>query len=71
VVVLERSGRAVGLVVDEVERIVEVDPGAVDASVDALRTAGVDRSWLRGLADADDGLFLVLDPDEILRVLSS
>jgi purine-binding chemotaxis protein CheW len=70
VVVLERSGRVVGLVVDEVERIAEVEAGAVDASVETLRTAGVDRSWLRGLTELDEGLLLALDPDEILRVLS-
>lgn len=71
VLVLERAGRAVGLVVDEVERIVEVETAALDSSVETLRSAGVDRSWLRGLAEWEDGLFLALDADEILRVLSS
>jgi purine-binding chemotaxis protein CheW len=71
VVVLERAGRAVGLVVDEVERIVEVDAEALDASLETLRNSGVDRTWLRGLAEVEPGLLLLLDADEILRVLSS
>jgi purine-binding chemotaxis protein CheW len=71
VVVIERAGRAVGLVVDEVERIAEVDAEALDASLDTLRDSGVDRTWLRGLAEIEPGLLLVLDADEVLRVLSS
>jgi purine-binding chemotaxis protein CheW len=66
VVIVEHRGRLVGLAVQDVARIVAVDPDALLTSGETLRSLNVDRAYLRGVGEADDEIFVAVDPDQIL-----
>ncbi|HET6763180.1 MAG TPA: chemotaxis protein CheW [Longimicrobiaceae bacterium] len=66
VVIVEHRGRLVGLAVQEVARIVAVDPDTLLTSGDTLRALSIDRAYLRGVGEADDEIFVAVDPDQIL-----
>jgi purine-binding chemotaxis protein CheW len=52
--------------VEQVARIVEVDPAELRDAGRALRGLRVDRAYLRGVAEVDGEMFVAVDPDEIL-----
>lgn len=66
IVIVEHGGRQVGMAVEEVARIAAVDPDELQTSADALRSLRIDRAYLRGVGEADDRIFVAVDPDEIL-----
>jgi purine-binding chemotaxis protein CheW len=66
IVIVEHRGKLVGLAVQEVARIVAVEPDALQTSAETLRSLKIDRAYLRGLAEADDDIFVAVEPDEIL-----
>ena len=65
IVIVEHRGRLVGMAVEQVARIVAVDPGSLGASADTLRGLKIDRAYLRGVGEVDDQIFVAVDPDEI------
>ena len=65
IVIVEHRGKLVGLAVEEVSRIVSVDPGTLAESADVLRSLRIDRAYLRGVGEVDDEIFVAVDPDEI------
>jgi purine-binding chemotaxis protein CheW len=65
VVIVEHRARLVGMAVEEVARIVAVDPGTLAESADVLRSLRIDRAYLRGVGEVDDEIFVAVDPDEI------
>jgi purine-binding chemotaxis protein CheW len=65
IVIVEHRGKLVGLAVEEVSRIVNVDPGTLAESADVLRSLRIDRAYLRGVGEVDDEIFVAVDPDEI------
>ncbi len=65
-VIVEYRGKLVGLAVQEVARIVEVDTATLQDTAGILRSLRVDRAYLRGVGEADDRIFVALEPDEIL-----
>lgn len=66
IVIVEHRGRPAGLAVEQVARIVEVDPAELRDAGRALRGLRVDRAYLRGVAEVDGEVFVAVDPDEIL-----
>jgi purine-binding chemotaxis protein CheW len=66
IVIVEHRGKPVGLAVEQVARIVEVDPATLRDGADALRGLKVDRAYLRGIGEADGQVFVAVDPDEII-----
>jgi purine-binding chemotaxis protein CheW len=72
VVIVEHGGRLVGLAVDEVSRIVDVDPAALDDSAQAMRALRFERGYLRGIGETGGEVFVAVDPDRIIEpILSS
>jgi purine-binding chemotaxis protein CheW len=66
VVIVEYRGKLVGLAVEDVARIVGVDPETLGTSAEVLRSLRIDRAYLRGVGEADDRIFVAVEPDEIL-----
>jgi purine-binding chemotaxis protein CheW len=66
IVIVEHDARLVGMAVEQVARIVEVDPGSLAGSAGVLRSLRIDRAYLRGVGEVDDEIFVAVDPDEIL-----
>ena len=65
VVIVEHRGKLVGVAVEEVARIVTVDPASLQTSADTLRSLRIDRAYLRGVGEVDDEIFVAVEPDEI------
>ena len=66
IVIVEHRGKLVGMAVEDVARIVDVDPATLLASAETLRSLRIDRAYLRGVGEADDRIFVAVEPDEIL-----
>jgi purine-binding chemotaxis protein CheW len=66
IVIVEHRGKLAGLAVEEVSRIVDVDPAALADAADALRALRIDRAYLRGVGETDGQVFVAVDPDEII-----
>jgi purine-binding chemotaxis protein CheW len=58
------SMKVVGLLADEVHKVVEVDPGAIDPP--PRFSARATEAFLQGLARGEAGFVLILDADRIL-----
>ena len=67
IVIVEHRAKLVGLAVEEVARIVAVDPGSLADSADVLRSLRIDRAYLRGVGEVDDEIFVAIEPDEIFE----
>ncbi|HEX7241545.1 MAG TPA: chemotaxis protein CheW [Longimicrobiaceae bacterium] len=67
VVILEHGGRLVGMAVEEVSRIVRADLENLEMGAELLRSLRIDRSYLLGVGETDDRIFVAVDPDEIFR----
>jgi purine-binding chemotaxis protein CheW len=66
IVIVEHRQKLVGLAVQEVARIVAADASTLQDSADTLRSLRIDRAYLKGVGQADDEIFVAVDPDEIL-----
>ena len=66
IVIVEHRGKLAGLAVQEVDRIVDVDPAALHDAAETLRAVRLDREYLRGVGEVDGQVFMAVDPDEIL-----
>ena len=67
IVIVEHRGKLAGLAVEEVARIVAVDPGSLADSAEVLRSLRIDRAYLRGVGEVDDEIFVAIEPDEIFE----
>jgi purine-binding chemotaxis protein CheW len=67
IVIVEHRGKVVGMAVEEVARIVAVDPGSLADSAEVLRSLRIDRAYLRGVGEVDDEIFVAVDPDGIFE----
>ncbi|HEV2147071.1 MAG TPA: chemotaxis protein CheW [Longimicrobiaceae bacterium] len=67
IVVLEHGGRLVGMAVEEVSRIVRADLGNLEMDADLLRSLRIDRSYILGVGETEDRIFVAVDPGEIFR----
>jgi purine-binding chemotaxis protein CheW len=65
IVIVEHRAKLAGLAVEEVARIVTVDPGTLADSAEVLRSLRIDRAYLRGVGEDGDEIFVAVDPDEI------
>jgi purine-binding chemotaxis protein CheW len=66
IVIVDHRGKLAGLAVEDVTRIVDVDPAALADAADALRALRIDRAYLRGVGETDGQLFVAVDPDEVI-----
>jgi purine-binding chemotaxis protein CheW len=71
IVIVEHRGKLAGLAVEEVSRIVDVDPAALQDAADALRALKIDRAYLRGVGETGGQVFVAVDPDEIIAPILS
>jgi purine-binding chemotaxis protein CheW len=69
IVIVEHRDRLVGMAVEEVARIVAVDPETLQTSAEVLRSLRIDRAYLRGVGEVDDEIFVAVDPDEIFGAI--
>lgn len=69
IVMVQHGERMAGIAVQEAFRMVEVDTAALSAPAEALQKLAIDRAYLRGVAEHDGHLVVVVDPNEILRSL--
>ncbi|HYW06659.1 MAG TPA: chemotaxis protein CheW [Longimicrobium sp.] len=69
IVIVEYRDRLVGMAVEEVARIVAVDPETLRDSAEGLRSLRIDRAYLRGVGEVDDEIFVAVDPDEIFSAI--
>jgi purine-binding chemotaxis protein CheW len=53
------------MAVEEVARIVSVDPATLADSAEVLRSLKIDRAYLRGVGEVDGEIFVAVEPDEI------
>lgn len=67
IVVLDHAGKLVGITVSDVVRITGVDPAELQASAESLRTLQLDRAYVSGVGEMDEGVFVAISPDEILQ----
>jgi purine-binding chemotaxis protein CheW len=67
IVIVEHRGKLAGLAVEEVARIVEVDPASLADSAEVLRSLRVERAYLRGVGEVGDEIFVAIEPDEIFE----
>lgn len=67
IVILEHGGRPVGMAVEEVSRIVRADLQNLEMDAGLLRSLRIDRSYLLGVGETDDRIFVAVDTDEIFR----
>ena len=65
IVIVEHRGKVVGMAVEEVARIVTVDPDTLADSAGVLRSLKIDRAYLRGVGEVDGEIFVAVEPDEI------
>jgi purine-binding chemotaxis protein CheW len=65
IVIVEHRGKVVGMAVEEVARIVSVDPATLADSAEVLRSLKIDRAYLRGVGEVDGEIFVAVEPDEI------
>lgn len=71
IVIVEHRGKLAGLAVEEVSRIVDVDPAALADAADSLRALRINRSYLRGVGEVDGEVFVAVDPDEVIAPILS
>lgn len=71
IVIVEHRGKLAGLAVEEVSRIVNVDPAALADAADSLRALRIDRSYLRGVGEVNGEVFVAVDPDEVISPILS
>ena len=64
IAIVETSGGAAGLIVDEVTQVLTVDDAQVEPP------PGTDAPHVRGVAKVDDRLILLLDPEQLLAELA-
>lgn len=69
IVVLDHGSTLVGLVVEEVVRIVRGEQSEISLPSDGHRTPGQPAHYLRGIGSTEECEFAVLDPGELFRAV--
>jgi len=64
VVIVKHKSESVGLLVDKMEDIIEVEPERIENS--SAKIAGVNPEYFAGIYKLDDGLVIILDVDQLL-----
>ena len=64
IIVMEISGRMMGVIVDEISDVVELLPEEVQAA--SSLPPGVQAEYIQGIGKKDDGLIVLLDVDRLL-----
>ena len=66
VVIVERGGTLLGLAVDGIVRILAIDRASLTDTAETLRALRLERAYVLGVGEADDELFVAIDPERIL-----
>lgn len=69
VVIVEHAGRTAGLAVEAIHRILDVDREALGEPADVLRALGIERTYVLGMGEVDDELFVAIEPARILEAV--
>lgn len=69
VVVVEHAGTLAGLAVEGIHRIVDVERDALGEPAEALRALGIERDYVLGMGEADEELFVAIEPARILEAI--
>jgi purine-binding chemotaxis protein CheW len=67
IVVLDYEGKLVGVTVSDVVRITMVDRRELDESAESLRALHLDRAYVTGVGEIEEGVFVAIDPDGLLQ----
>ena len=66
VIVVESSSLQIGVIVHQVETVIEIDDRYIQADLDYGRQ-NIDRAFIRGIIDLDDEMIILLDTDNLVR----
>jgi purine-binding chemotaxis protein CheW len=69
IVIVEHAGKAVGIAVGEIARMIETDELALREPADTLRSLHLERCYFQGLGEVDERVYTVIDPEALLAAL--
>lgn len=64
VIIVNMGGRQVGLMVDQVEEVLRISEGSIEATPEMA--TGVDRQYIRGIGKLEGRLIIILDVGRVL-----
>ena len=67
VIVVESKDLAVGVIVHQVETVIDIDDRYIQADLTYGRERGIDEAFVKGAIDLDDEIVLLLDVDNLVR----
>ena len=67
VIVVESPGLQVGVIVHQVETVVEIDDRYIQGDLDYGREKNIDRAFVRGIINLDDEMIILLNADNLVR----
>ncbi|MEM8828729.1 MAG: chemotaxis protein CheW [Cyanobacteria bacterium P01_G01_bin.19] len=67
VIVVDSSGFQVGVIVHQVETVINIDDRYIQRNLDYGREHKIDRAFLQGIVNLDDEMIILLDADNLIR----
>ena len=67
VIVVESPGLQVGVIVHQVETVIEIDDRYIQGDLDYGREKNIDRAFVRGIINLDDEMIILLNADNLVR----
>ena len=67
VIVVESPGLQIGVIVHQVETVIEIDDRYIQGDLDYGREHHIDRAFVRGIINLDDEMIILLDADNLVR----
>ena len=67
VIVVESSSLQIGVIVHQVETVVEIDERYIQGDLDYGREQNINRAFVRGIIDLDDEMIILLNTDNLVR----
>jgi purine-binding chemotaxis protein CheW len=64
VIVLNMNEKLVGIVVDSVSKVLELEEGAIEATPDIVN--GLSKEYIEGVGKNDDSMIIILNADKVL-----
>lgn len=67
VIVVESPGLQVGVIVHQVETVIDIDSRYIQDNLDYGRERNIDRAFVRGVINLDDEMIILLDVNNLVR----